>query len=155
VKQDKDAVHIFANSILNTESLKEHRYFRNQYLIRKLGKVKTDRDGYATYEIPDAYKDFKVGMITATSEDSDFNYVLYNSTLVDNTRFDVGGKRLNASNYDAYIYAERDIYRPGETVIHLNSIVRTNDWNLPGEMPVKMQGFYCHPEKNCNRIKMY
>jgi uncharacterized protein YfaS (alpha-2-macroglobulin family) len=136
VKQDKNAVHIFANSILNTEALKNIDISVISTSNQELGKVKTDRDGYAMYEIPEAYKDFKVGMITASSDDSDFNYVLYNSTLVDNTRFDVGGKRLNASSYDAYIYAERDIYRPGE-VIHLNTIVRTNDWNLPGEMPVK------------------
>ena len=136
VKQDKNAVHVFANSILNTEPLKNIEIAVISTSNQELGKVKTDKEGYATYEIPDAYKDFKVGMITASSEDSDFNYVLYNATIVDNTRFDVGGKRLNAANYDAYIYAERDIYRPGET-IHLNTIVRTNEWNLPGEMPVK------------------
>jgi hypothetical protein len=136
VKQDKDAVHIFANSILNTEPLKNVEIAIISKTNQELGKVKTDGDGYANFVIPDAYKDFKVGMITATSDDSDFNYVLYNTTLVDNTRFDVGGKRLNAANYDAYIYAERDIYRPGE-VIHLNTIIRTNEWNLPGEMPVK------------------
>jgi len=136
VKQDKNAVHVFANSILNTEALKDVDITIISKSNQELGKVKTDKDGYATFEMPDAYKDFKVGMITATTKDSDFNYVLYYSTLVDNTRFDVGGKRLNAANYDAYIYAERDIYRPGE-VIHLNTIVRTNEWNLPGEMPVK------------------
>lgn len=136
VKQDKNAVHVFANSILNTDPLKDIDVSIISTSNQELGKVKTDKEGYATFEIPEAYKDFKVGMITAASKDSDFNYVLYNSTLVDNTRFDVGGKRLNASNYDAYIYAERDIYRPGETV-HLNTIVRTNEWNLPGEMPVK------------------
>lgn len=136
VKQDKDAVHVFANSILNTEPLKDIDISIISKTNQELGKVKTDKDGYASFTIPDAYKDFKVGMVTASSKDSDFNYVLFSSTLVDNTRFDVGGKRLNASNYDAYIYAERDIYRPGET-IHLNTIVRTNEWNLPGEMPVK------------------
>ncbi|MFN8259825.1 MAG: MG2 domain-containing protein [Chitinophagales bacterium] len=136
VKQDKDAVHVFANSILNTEALKNIEVSVISTTNQELGKAKTDKDGYATFVIPDAYKDFRVGMVTAASEDSDFNYVLYNSSRVDNTRFDVGGKRLNASNYDAYIYAERDIYRPGE-VIHLNTIVRTNEWNLPGEMPVK------------------
>lgn len=136
VKQDKDAVHVFANSILNTEPLKNVEIAIISKSNQELGKVKTDKEGYATFTIPDAYKDFKVGMITATSEDSDFNYVLYYATFVDNTRFDVGGKRLNAANYDAYVYAERDIYRPDE-VIHLNTIIRTNEWNLPGEMPVK------------------
>ena len=88
VKQDKNAVHIFANSILNTEALKNIDISVISTSNQELGKVKTDRDGYAMYEIPEAYKDFKVGMITASSDDSDFNYVLYNSTLVDNTRFD-------------------------------------------------------------------
>ncbi|MFN8237044.1 MAG: MG2 domain-containing protein [Chitinophagales bacterium] len=136
VKQSKNAVHVFVNSILNTEPLKNIEVTVVSTSNQELGKIKTDKDGYATYEIPDAYKDFRIGMITAASEDSDFNYVLYNNTHVDNTRFDVGGKRLNAANYDAYIYGERSIYRPGE-VIHLNTIIRTNDWNLPGEMPVK------------------
>jgi hypothetical protein len=138
VKQDKNAVHVFANSILTTEPLKDIEIGIISSTNQELGKVKTDKEGYATYEIPDAYKDFKIGMITAASSDSDFNYVLFSSSMVDNTRFDVGGKRLNASNYDAYLYAERDIYRPGET-IHLNTIIRTNEWNLPGEMPVKMR----------------
>jgi uncharacterized protein YfaS (alpha-2-macroglobulin family) len=136
VKQDKKSVHVFANSILNTEPLKDIEVTVISTSNQELGKIKTDKTGYATYEIPDAYKDFQLGMITAMSSDSDFNYVLYNNTHVDNTRFDVGGKRLNAANYDAYIYGERSIYRPGE-VIHLNTIIRTNDWNLPGEMPVK------------------
>lgn len=138
VKQDKNAVHVFANSILTTEPLKDVEISVISTSNQELGKVKTDKEGYATFETPDAYKDFQVGLITASTSDSDFNYVLFSRTMVDNTRFPVGGKRLNASNYDAYMYAEREIYRPGET-IHLNSIVRTNDWNLPGEMPVKMR----------------
>ena len=137
-KQDINGVHVFVNSIQTAEPLKDIELSIISTSNQEIGKIKTDREGYAHYEIPEAYKDFRVGMITATSKDSDFNYLLYSTTLLDNTRFDVGGKRLNAANYDAYIYAERDIYRPGET-IHLNSIVRTNEWNLPGEMPVKMR----------------
>ena len=139
VKQDKKIQCIFfANSILNTEPLKNIEVKIISTSNQELGKAKTNKRGYASFEIPDAYKDFRVGMITALSEDSDFNYVYYRNSLVDNTRFDVGGKRLNTSNYDAYLYAERDIYRPGET-IHPNTIVRTNEWNQPGEMPVKMR----------------
>lgn len=136
VKQDKNSVHVFTNSLLTTEPLKNVDIAVISTSNQEIGKIKTDKDGYATFEIPEALKDFKVGLITASTDDSDFNYLLYNSTLVDNTRFDVGGKRLNAANYDTYIYGERNIYRPGE-VIHLNTIIRTNDWNLPGEMPVK------------------
>jgi alpha-2-macroglobulin len=136
VKQDKDAVHVFANSILTTEALKNIEVSLISTSNQEIGKIKTDKDGYARYELKDTYSEFRVGMLTASSDDSDFNYLLYSNTLVDNTRFDVGGKRLNAANYDAYIYGERNIYRPGE-VIHLNTIIRTNEWELPGEMPVK------------------
>ena len=136
VKQDRKNVHVFANSILNTTPLKNIEIAVISTSNQELGKTKTDKNGYATFEIPDAYKDFQVGMISASSDDSDFNYVLYQSALVDNTRFDVGGKRIYSSNYDTYIYGERDIYRPGET-IHLNCIVRTYDWNAVSDMPVK------------------
>ncbi len=136
VKQDKDQVHIFANSILNTEPLKNVEVTVISTTNQELGKVKTDKEGYASLPIADATKLFRVGMVTAVSEDSDFNYVLFNKTQVNTARYDVGGKYLLAYGYDAYIYGERDIYRPGETV-HLNTIIRTNDWTLPGEMPVK------------------
>ena len=36
------------------------------------------------------------------------------NTRVNTSRFDVGGKRNNATGLDAFVYAERDIYRPGE-----------------------------------------
>ena len=140
VKKDNKNIHIFANSILDTKSLKDVEVSIISSTNQELGKAKTNKEGYATFEIPDAYKDFKVGMVTASTDDSDFNYILFDDAIVDNTRFNVGGKYLENANYDTYVYAERDIYRPGET-IHLNTIVRTNDWKLPGEMPVKVKVF--------------
>jgi len=139
VKQDKSAVHVFANSIKTTEPIKHAEISIISTSNQELGKVKTDGDGYAHFVIPATYKNigFKVGMVTAV-HDTDYNYILLDGKEVDNSRYDVGGKYLNASNYDAYIYAERDIYRPGETM-HLNTIVRTNTWDLPGEMPVKIK----------------
>lgn len=136
VKNDNKNVHVFANSILDTKGMKDVEVSIISTSNQELGKVKTNKEGYAVFEIPEAYKDFKVGMVTASTDDSDFNYILFENTIVDNTRFNVGGKYLENANYDTYIYGERDIYRPGET-IHLNTIVRTNDWKLPGEMPVK------------------
>ncbi|MEI9807535.1 MAG: MG2 domain-containing protein [Bacteroidota bacterium] len=46
----------------------------------------------------------------------DFNYLPFNSTRVNTSRFEVSGKRNNPSGLDAFVYAERDIYRPGEKV---------------------------------------
>ena len=39
---------------------------------------------------------------------------------------------------DAFIYAERDIYRPGEK-INANVLLRNGEWRSPGEIPVKFK----------------
>ena len=57
---------------------------------------------------------------------------------VNTSRFDVGGKRNNSTGLDAFIYAERDIYRPGEKV-NFSVIIRDMEWKSPGELPVKMK----------------
>jgi uncharacterized protein YfaS (alpha-2-macroglobulin family) len=50
----------------------------------------------------------------------------------------VGGKSLTTTGLDAFVYGERDMYRPGET-INLSAIVRTSEWKTVGEIPVKMK----------------
>ena len=42
------------------------------------------------------------------------------------------------SGFDAYVYAERDIYRPGEQ-INFSVIVRDRQWKCPGDVPLKMK----------------
>ena len=50
---------------------------------------------------------------------------------VNTSRFDVGGKTLNVTGLDAFIYPERDIYRPGEQ-INYSVILRDYTWKSPG-----------------------
>jgi uncharacterized protein YfaS (alpha-2-macroglobulin family) len=42
------------------------------------------------------------------------------------------------SGYQAFLYGDRDIYRPGETV-YLNAVVRNAKWETAGEFPVKVK----------------
>jgi uncharacterized protein YfaS (alpha-2-macroglobulin family) len=76
----------------------------------------TSADGVA--EIAYTRKEFagfRPAMIIAKTAD-DFNYLPFNTTRVNTSRFEVGGRRSNPSGLDAFIYPERDIYRPGEKV---------------------------------------
>jgi uncharacterized protein YfaS (alpha-2-macroglobulin family) len=59
-------------------------------------------------------------------------------TQVETSRFEVEGKRNNVSGFEAFMYGDRDIYRPGET-IQLNTIIRTNQWKSVGKIPVKLR----------------
>jgi uncharacterized protein YfaS (alpha-2-macroglobulin family) len=137
-KEGIDKIFVFANSIKTAEGMNGVNvsvYSKNNQLI---GTGSTNSDGVA--EIVYTQKDFsgfQPAMIIAKTGD-DFNYLPFSSTRVNLSRFDVGGRRNNPSGLDAFVYAERDIYRPGEK-INFSVIVRNREWKSPGEMPIKMK----------------
>ncbi|HEY4652142.1 MAG TPA: alpha-2-macroglobulin [Pontibacter sp.] len=137
-KQGKDDVVVFANSIRNATTLEgvEIRFISTNNQV--IHKATTDKDGVARFtNISKTAPDFKMGLITAR-QGQDFNYMPYSQTEVNTSRFDVGGKRLGDLHYDAYIYGDRDLYRPGDTV-HVNTIVRTPSWKTVDGLPVKIK----------------
>lgn len=137
-KEGQDKILVFANSIKNTQGINGVDvmvYSGNNQLI---GSGSTDKNGVA--EIEYAKKDFggfKPAMIIAKTAD-DFNYLPFNSSQINTSRFDVGGKRNNPTGLDAFIYPERDIYRPGEKV-NFSVIIRNREWKTPGEIPLKLK----------------
>ena len=137
-KEGIDKIFVFANSIKTAEGMNGVNisvYSKNNQLI---GSGSTNNDGVA--EIVYTKKDFsgfQPAMIIAKTGD-DFNYLPFSSTRVNLSRFDVGGRRNNPSGLDAFVYAERDIYRPGEK-INFSVILRNREWKSPGEIPVKMK----------------
>ena len=137
-REGQDKVMVFVNSIKSAGAVNGVNitlYSNNNQLI---GSGSTNSDGVA--EIAYTKKDFsgfKPAMLIAKTED-DFNYLPFNNTRVNTSRFEVGGKRNNSSGLDAFIYAERDIYRPGEK-INFAVVIRDRQWNSPGDIPVKMK----------------
>lgn len=137
-KQGQDKMFVFANSIKTSnamEGVTVNVYGANNQLV---GTAATNAGGIA--EVPIAVKNyagFKPAMVIAKTAD-DFTYLPFSKTRVNTSRFDVGGKRNNATGLDAFIYAERDIYRPGER-INYSLILRDKNWKSPGEIPVKIK----------------
>jgi uncharacterized protein YfaS (alpha-2-macroglobulin family) len=137
-KLGKDKIYVFANSIKSAKALGGviiQVYGSNNQLV---GTSTTKDDGAAEVAISvKNFAGFKPAMVIAKTAD-DFTYLPFNNTRVNTSRFDVGGKRNNATGLDAFVYAERDIYRPGEQV-NFSLIVRDQQWKSPGEIPVKMK----------------
>jgi uncharacterized protein YfaS (alpha-2-macroglobulin family) len=137
-KQGQDKILVFTNSIKTAgpvEGATINVYSSNNQLI---GTANSNAEGVA--EIAYSKKEFagfRPAMIIAKTAD-DFNYLPFSNTTVNTSRFDVGGKRNNLSGFDAYVYAERDIYRPGER-INFSVIVRDRQWKCPGDVPLKMK----------------
>jgi alpha-2-macroglobulin len=137
-KQGRDKIFVFTNSIKSAKPLDNVNivvYGRNNQV---LGMGSSNNEGVA--EIAFTRKEFagfKPAMIIAKTA-GDFTYLPLNSTRVNTSRFEVEGKRINSTGLDAFIYAERDIYRPGERV-NFAVVLRDLQWKSPGEIPVKMK----------------
>jgi uncharacterized protein YfaS (alpha-2-macroglobulin family) len=137
-REGKDKLFVFANSIKTAQPVNGMNVVVYGNNNQVLGTGATNTDGVA--EVVFSRKEFagfKPAMIIAKTA-NDFNYLPFNSTKVNTSRFEVGGKRANSTGLDAFIYAERDIYRPGEKV-NFAVILRDRLWKSPGELPVKMK----------------
>lgn len=138
VKEGKNFVTVFANSIKTTDPLANVKLKFIGQNNQLSGTATTDATGVATFKTDNLPADgFNVKLITA-SLGEDYNYLPFNRTAVNSSRFDVGGKYSNPSGYDAYLFGDRDLYRPGETV-NIACLIRNEKWEVPGEMPVKLK----------------
>ncbi|HUC81954.1 MAG TPA: MG2 domain-containing protein, partial [Flavisolibacter sp.] len=137
-KQGQNKLLVFANSIQSAAAVNGvtvNVYGKNNQL---LGTGSTNNDGVAEVSIQaKAYAGYAPAMIIAKTAD-DFTYLPFNNTRVNTSRFDVGGKRLNAAGLDAFIYAERDIYRPGEK-LNYAVLVRERGWKPAEDLPIKIK----------------
>ncbi|MDB5283092.1 MAG: alpha-2-macroglobulin family protein [Bacteroidota bacterium] len=137
-KEGKDKIIVFANSIQTAEALSGVSVTVIGNNNQKVGTATTDGNGIAEITLKNRdYAGFRSAMITAKMG-TDFNYLPFSSTRVETSRFGVGGKRPNPSGLDAFVYSERDIYRPGEKV-NFSVIIRDWKWKSPGEIPLKMK----------------
>ncbi|MBS1610454.1 MAG: alpha-2-macroglobulin family protein, partial [Bacteroidetes bacterium] len=137
-KEGEDKIYVFTNSIKTIDPVKGVNVFVYSANNQLIGNGSTNENGVA--EVAYSKKDFsgfKPAMIIAKTAD-DFNYLPFNNTRVNTSRFEVGGKRNNSSGLDAFIYAERDIYRPGEKVNYA-VVLRDRQWKSPGDIPIKMK----------------
>lgn len=138
VKEDRDNIYVFANSIRYAKPLsgvKVSYISTNNQLMRQ---ETTNSEGVAVFRNPGKQSPgFSLGMVTARMNE-EFSFVWLEKSAIETSRYDVGGRTQNPAGLNAYIYAERNLYRPGE-VVHVSTIVRDEAWNNPGEVPVKLK----------------
>jgi len=137
-KATTDELYVFANSIQTAEPLSGVKVSFISSNNQKLYTTTTDKNGVAKFTgLKKNVPDFDVNLITA-EQGSDYNFLPFNQTIVATSRFDVGGKRINESDMDGFVYPERDLYRPGETM-HIAGIIRTYNWEVLQRIPIKLK----------------
>ncbi len=138
VKEERDNIYVFANSIRDATAMKGIDVSFISTNNQKMWSGKTDGDGMVKFEdIAKSAPGFHTGLITARKDD-EYSFIWLEGSRTETSRYDVGGREPNATGLNAMIYAERNLYRPGE-VAHVSTIVRTESWETPGEIPVKLR----------------
>lgn len=138
VKRSGDDISVFANSILTTNPLEGVEITLVSHNNQSVLKGTTDGEGAVKFEsVGKKASGFNIKMLTSKLGE-DFNYMHLDQTSVNTSQFEIGGARNNPSGYEAFVYGERNIYRPGET-INLNTIVRNNAWEPLPNAPVKVR----------------
>ncbi|MFD1142800.1 alpha-2-macroglobulin [Larkinella insperata] len=137
-KQGSNEVWVFANSIKTTEPLANVAITLVSGNNQEIATVQTNGKGVAHFEnIAEKSPGSRLALVSAKADD-DFNYLLLQDAKVETSRFEVEGKRDNPTGFDAFVYGDRNIYRPGET-IHFNTVIRNPVWESVGEIPLKIK----------------
>ncbi|HEX5757790.1 MAG TPA: MG2 domain-containing protein [Thermoanaerobaculia bacterium] len=102
-----------------------------------IGEGRTDGAGLWRFADAEQLRAHRPYMVTI-ERGGDFSFLLLDAMQVDTAGLDVGGEAAPGSGYTAYLYGERDIYRPGEKVEGL-AIVRDGNLRAPDPMPVLLR----------------
>lgn len=138
VKRSSDEVMVFATNLLTARPVPGALVTLISTTNQVIAATKTGSDGAARFPgFRATTKEFVLKLVTAET-DNDFNFINLADYRVENSRFDVGGKRDADAVYDAFLYGDRTLYRPGETIT-VAGVVRCLGDALPAGMPVRVK----------------
>src|SRR5262249_32799469 len=113
-KQGKDEFLVWVSSFTNLAPIDgaEVRLISDQNQVIATGK--TDAEGmWRVHNLAKVFEQQQPYMVVVERE-NDLSFLLLNQSVIDTAGFDVGGAEVSRQGYSAYLYGERDIYRPGE-----------------------------------------
>lgn len=100
-----------------------------------LARGRTDGQGFWTArDLPSGERDPGPHLVSV-QRGADFSFLILDRHAVNLAGLDVSGAQPAANEFQAYLYGERDLYRPGETVNGV-AVVRNRNLQLPPSMPL-------------------
>ncbi len=136
-KESRDGFLVWATSISGGKPLvgvDVSLWTRNN---QKLLAARTDENGFARFDSPFDDRDGSPFVILGEKDDS-LSYLELTGHELSYTDFSVQGRAYLSKGYDGFVYSDRGVYRPGESV-RIESIIR-DSWNEePGKFPVQFE----------------
>ncbi len=134
---DKECL-VWVNSLRDANAVdgaKVSIYSRKNQLI---GSATTNAAGLARVAIQ-KHKDDSPKLVHVSSG-SDSAFLDLQDSRLDVTEFDVAGRSDPGEGFEAFVYTERGVYRPGEA-LHIQALVRDGKQQAPKPFPVELQLF--------------
>src|ERR1700733_10157161 len=133
-----DGIHVFINSLASTEAVAKAEVrlvARNNEI---LATRKTDETGHVLFEAGLARGEggLSPALLTVTSDKADYAFLSLKSNAFDLSDRGVSGRAVPAGA-DAFVYAERGVYRSSETV-YLTALLRDGLGNAISGSPLTM-----------------
>lgn len=134
-KRERNGLVIWATSLKTAQPLAGVQVTALTYSNQTLGSGVTQADGTLKLAIDPKHPDGQAWVILA-EQGEDAAYLQLDSSQWVLDDVDQGGKPT-PQNYDVLLYAERGVYRPGETV-HVSGIVRDVRGQTPAAFPLRV-----------------
>ena len=128
---------VWVSSIKDLSPVSDARVSLISSQNQPLGDGRTDGSGVWRLNNPKALEGKNPYMVTV-EKGGDFTFLLLDTMSIDTTGLDVGGAEAVGDGYTAFLYGERDIYRPGEKVKGL-ALVRDGSLRIPPSMPALLR----------------
>ena len=130
-----DEIYVFVNSISGAEPVADAEVniisTNNQTILTG----RTDGNGVVVFKDVKKKTEGFSPRLVVVDKDEDFNYIDLRETIIETSRFDVGGLTQYASDFNVFLYSPRNIYRPGEQV-NLSAIVRNDKIQVVKDVPL-------------------
>lgn len=133
-RSGSDRVRVAVTNILTTEPMKGVELEVLDYQQTIISKSTSDGDGFADIELKR-----KPYLLIARNGNERGYLKLDDGSALPLSRFDVGGAEVK-NGIKGFIYGERGVWRPGDT-LYLNCIIEDKEKKLPPDHPVEFSLF--------------
>ncbi len=136
-KGDDDLL-VWVNSLSTLAPLPDVKVTLHSLSNQEIASGTTGPDGIVKIiNLKNKIEDFEPYLITAVAG-SDLSFLKLEDCELATTDFDVSGRPHLTEGYEASLYNDRGVYRPGETV-HLVAVIRDKNVGIPPEFPIKLE----------------
>ncbi len=131
-KGNNQSYHIATTNLLTAKPEADATLKLYNYQQQLLGEITTDASGFGIFD-----SDKKVAFVIA-EKNNNFAYAkLEDGRALSLSKFDVSGETLQ-NGLQGYIYTERGVHRPGDTV-HLTFVLNDKNNPIPANHPVTLE----------------